>query len=761
MVSLSRPDAEGRPLKTFEQSNVRKTVPMNSFVMTREFPLPRIQTGAVLGNSYLGIMVWGAGDLLNISVGCGALWDHRGGMEWTDKINLKDIHQALLRKDEQKIKEMFDCEKIPGQPIHPCLVPVGRIELHLEDNSTLTRYELFLSCGLLQVFYKTPASVEKSIVFRLDMEEKGRFAFRASGEVSFSVRDSWTMSNGLLAAASIPPPERIATENGQGFANAMPADEGFGMFCRRDDDLFSVRFARSAEIGALKRTLESTEKADFDELTKENTVWWENYWRTIPEVGIDNPQLEELYWYGLYKFGAMTDPSGCPAGLQGPWIEDDDFPPWSGDYHFNINVEMCYWPSYRANRPENLKRLFKMLEGWKEKLRHNAKCLVGIDDGLLLPHAVDDRGVCMGNFWTGTIDHACSAWMAQMMFDYCDYFSDFDYLRETAFDFMKSVMRVFREMLKYNPDGMLELPVSVSPEYGGEMINAWGKNSSFQLAAIHRLAENLLSASEILDVPPDPFWTEIREKLPLASIYKTESFAGLESFRYPGTREIALWEGQPLEESHRHHSHLAGICPFNTLDQEDPEWKEIITVSKRIWQGKGMGMWSGWGMVWGAMLNARLNGGESAELTLEIFKRFYTNEGGNSLHDTNFKGIAFMTDKLRKEIMQMDSAMGAVAAIQEMFVHSRRNVLHVGTIPKRWKNSFVKNMPAPGGFRVSGYFDRGTCSRLEITATRDNTLHLALPVPAKAWRLPAEGSVNGDRLTVRLKAGETLVLNGD
>ena len=152
----------------------------------------------------------------------------------------------------------------------------------------------------------------------------------------------------------------------------------------------------------------------------------------------------------------MTDNSGWPAGLQGPWIEDDDFPPWSGDYHFNINLEMCYWPAYRANRPQNLMPVFKMLKDWQEKLRHNAKCFVGVEDGLLLPHAVDDHGVCMGNFWTGCIDHACAAWAAQMMYDYCDYFSDMEFLRNTVFDFRKGVMRVFQAMITLNDDGSLE-----------------------------------------------------------------------------------------------------------------------------------------------------------------------------------------------------------------------------------------------------------------------------------------------------------------
>lgn len=735
---------------------------MCKFIMKRDFPLPRIQTGAVLGNSYLGIMIWGEGNLLNISFGCSALWDHRGGMEWTEKINFADLRKYLQQKDQQKIKNMFDAENVDaqGKPLKPCLVPVGRIQLHLPENAALTRYELRLADGLLQVFYTNTDTTEKAIIFRLSQETKGLFAFRAPDVVSFAVKDSYSMSNGSLTARGIPAPEFVKTEKGHGFANAMPQkeDAAFGLFCRQDQDLFTVKFARSLELDTLKAELTTTETADFNAIENENKTWWNRYWESVPQVGIDNPALEELYWYGLYKFGSMTDNSGWPAGLQGPWIEDDDFPPWSGDYHFNINLEMCYWPAYRANRPQNLMPVFKMLKDWNEKLRHNAKCFVGVEDGLLLPHAVDDHGVCMGNFWTGCIDHACAAWAAQMMYDYCDYFSDMEFLRNTVFDFMKGVMRVFQAMITRNDDGSLELPVSVSPEYGGSSMTAWGKNASFQLAAVHRLAENLLSAAKILNITPDPFWSEVQKKLPLASIYTASKNQPMESFRVPGQKEIALWEGQSLEESHRHHSHLAGICPFDTLDPDDPAWSEIINNTRRTWLGKGMGLWAGWSMAWAAMLNTRLHNGESAELILEIFKRFYTNEGGNSLHDTTFRGYSIMADCLRKEIMQMDAAMGSVTAIQEMFVHSRRNVLYVGTIPKRWKNAFVKNMPAPGGFRISGKFNRGKCSILEITATRDNTLCLALPAPEYEWQIPQNGSVNNNRLTLPMKAGETVIL---
>ena len=103
---------------------------MKNLVVSRKFPLPRIQTGAVLGNSFLGVMVWGGGNTVNISLGCSALWDHRGGMAWSEKQNFKAIHAALINEDIETIRKMFQTatEFEAGQPRRPSLVP-------LENNS--------------------------------------------------------------------------------------------------------------------------------------------------------------------------------------------------------------------------------------------------------------------------------------------------------------------------------------------------------------------------------------------------------------------------------------------------------------------------------------------------------------------------------------------------------------------------------------------------------------------------------------------------
>jgi len=57
--------------------------------------------------------------------------------------------------------------------------------------------------------------------------------------------------------------------------------------------------------------------------------------------------LEELYFqFGRYLLMSCSRPGGLPANLQGIWC-NEMVPSWHSDYHFNINLQMNYWPSGR------------------------------------------------------------------------------------------------------------------------------------------------------------------------------------------------------------------------------------------------------------------------------------------------------------------------------------------------------------------------------------------------------------------------------
>ena len=733
------------------------------------FPLPRTHTGALLGNGLLGAMVWGGGDTLKITLGRGDLWDHRGGMRWTARQNFKAIRACLEANDEKGIADLFrvDTGDKPGQPKRPSIIPVGRIDLSFGKGACLVDADLGLRTGALDVRVRL-GSRDYSLRVALDPERPVLAlslppALRAAC-VAHGV-PAWKLIGGELAAIGFKPPRRFKADSLCGWTQEMPVDPGVCVGWRVDGGTFVAAVERGAtaaesRAGALS-LVDAALKGGKDEPFARARRFWKRYWADVPEVRIPNPALQEIYDYGMYKFGAMTAPTGVAAGLQGPWIEEYQLPPWSSDYHFNINVQMCYWPAYRGNRLRNLMPLFDLIHSWLPTLRENARLFAGIDDGYMLPHAVDDRCVCMGSFWTGCIDHACTAWVAQMAYDYYRYTGDIRFLRERAFPFMAGAMRVYQAMLEKD-GGALSLPVSISPEYRGCSMNAWGRNASFQLACIHRLAENLADAAAALGEKADPAWGEILGRLPKAAIVNE------------GTEwaQIGLWDGLILEESHRHHSHLGAIAPFDTIDVDDPEWRRIVENSLRHWTYRGMGLWSGWCMPWASMIHSRCGNGQMAQLVLEIWKRAFTNQGRGTLHDADFTGLTLLggsspfTGKGRMEVMQMDAGMGAVAAVQEMLVHERRGVIRVfHGVPRDWRDAAVNGIPMPGGFKVSAAKADGRLAVVKVAATRDGELRIANPwhgqgesaratLRGRPLRLPAD-----EIISLRMKAGDVLEMS--
>lgn len=700
-----------------------------------EFPLDYIHEGTPLGNAYLGLSVWGKDKTLNITPGCVGLWDHRGGMPWTEKQNYKDIRAALEAYDMERIQEIFRLQTagIPGQPSNPTILPLGRIEITTKYE--LKDVELILKTALVVVRFH---GTDETVCVRLCVKNKGTFAFTGSDDIVGSVKviPSYDLSD-ALKKISFAEPERYAL----GFYQALPADPGYSLSVRKDADVYSCKFQRGDSFVP-------ADIVDWQILTDKNTAYWHDFWAKVPAVKCSNDTLNEIYYSGIFRFNAMTMPDGLPAGLQGSWIEDDYPPPWCADYHFNINVEMCYWPAFRSGLTDNLRPLFDLLKSWKEQMRETERCFAGIEDGYMLPHAVDDRCTVIGGWWSGAIDNASAAWMSQMMVEAYDYSGDESFLRDFAFDFMKGIMKAFIVLLEKTDDGKFTLPISVSPEYFADQINAWGADASFQLAAIHRLAKDLIRAAAILKEEEDPIWRQLLTDLPEVTLSEQEP------------RSIALWKGQDLEVSHRHHSHFAILCPFGLYAADDKGMRDIFYNSYKHWIWKGTGGWTGWSMPWAAMIHNRYRNAAMAELSLDVLDRCFRNKGGGTRHDANFPGYSGFSMTPCK-VMQMDAYMGGVAAIQDMFVYSSNGRLYfMAGCPERWKNIDVKGLVCSGGLRADICKQNGAAT-VTLTAERDTDGEIELHFPLKTYsrfnnreceeQIIRKSFVKGERFTITLK----------
>ena len=403
-----------------------------------EFPrLGSCHEGMAFSDGVTGVLVWGGGDEIRLTIGRADLWDHRGGYEWTSAQSYTNIVAAVESGDTERLMALFKKETPKGQPRNPYMLPLGRVVLKI-PGATLTRGELDPFTGTAWIDFATAGATNRvdiamaksgGGVFAMKFPKGGDYTAKTVPATDFPVYDEKLKPLGFEKARV------FDTQDGFGGLRwKLPADDGVWLSWCAKDGAVAVKTGRGVDK-------EFGEVHPFDAVAAASRAHWTKFWAEGARVKVPDAQIQRIFDYGMYRFGAMTDPDGVPAGLQGPWLEDDRLVPWNGDYHFNINVQECYSPAYRGGHFAHLKPLFKMVLSWRPRLRENARRFVGIEDGYTLPHSVDDRGVCIGGFWTGTIDHGSTAWVAAMMMRYYRYSRDLDFLRDSAYDFMTGYLQ--------------------------------------------------------------------------------------------------------------------------------------------------------------------------------------------------------------------------------------------------------------------------------------------------------------------------------
>ena len=651
-----------------------------------EWVFPRLGScheGLAFADGKTGVLVWGGGDTINLTVGRADLWDHRGGYPWTAEQSYTNIVAAVRSGDRDRLYGLFKKETPKGEPRNPYMLPLGRVVVKIQDGATLKRGELDPFTGLGKLILSDGKAIGLAM-----SKESGAFAMKFPEGVDFDATPHHCFEYNAEMAKQLKEigfadakfgtyeiPQGVA----RGFNWKIPGDKSVSLNLTFEKGVLALATSRG-ETGTECRT----PCASFDKVKAESVAYWKAFWEKGARVHVPDPVIQRIFDYGMYRFGAMTDPDGVPAGLQGPWLEDDKLVPWNGDYHFNINVQECYSPAYRGGHFENLMPLFKMVLSWRPLLRDNAKKFVGIDNGYVLPHSVDDRGVCIGGFWTGTIDHASTAWVAAMMMKYVRYSGDLAFLKSDAYDFMKGAMNVYRAMME-EKDGRLSIPLGPSPEWGAaDVRRAVGRDPSFQLAAAHRLARDLIDAAARLGENPDPMWLDVEKRLPAFTA---------------GPGGIQLFEGQPFVETHRHHSHMAGLYPFDTIDVEAN--RGIIDETYSTWHLRGTGMWTGWCVPWASILNLHVGNDRAAVELLRCWDAYYCDDGHGSHHNAINPGFTQWNGGLG--VMQMDGQCAAVTAVMELLVHEANGkVEFFKGCPPDWKEVSFENIRLSDGRKVSG-----------------------------------------------------------
>ncbi|MCC9167290.1 glycoside hydrolase family 95 protein [Pontibacter harenae] len=422
------------------------------------------------------------------------------------------------------------------------------------------------------------------------------------------------------------------------------------------------------------------------------------------QAGNIDPQLVKLYYqFGRYLLISSSRPGGLPANLQGIWA-DGLTPPWSADYHININIQMNYWPAEVTNLSEMHLPFLQFLDALRPDARKTAMDMYGVKG--TVAHFTTDPWLFTETY--GEPQWAMwpmgMAWSAQHLWEHYLFTEDKAYLKELAYPVIKEAAEFCVDWLVEHPETkQLVSGPSISPENtfktpGGEVATmVMGPTMDHMI--IRDLLRNTIEASQALKKD-----ASFRRKM-------QNVLSKLAPTQIGSDGRIMEWteEFEEPEPGHRHISHLYGLHPGREITkQKNPELLEAArkTLDYRLSHGGGH---TGWSRAWIINFFARLQDGEAAYDNLLALLRKSTLPNLFDIHPP----------------FQIDGNFGATAGITEMLMQSHAGEVHVlPALPKNWQNGYIHGIVARGGFEVDLNWKDGKLEGVKILSKLGNTCQI-------------------------------------
>ena len=488
------------------------------------------------------------------------------------------------------------------------------------------------------------------------------------------------------------------------------------------DPLVRAQEKIAAALGVSADTLRHTHVADHGRLfgtmdidlgassvTQRSLDTWTRLQLRAKENSLPDPELEASY----LQFGRYLTIAGSrdnlPTGLQGLWMADNS-PPWMGDYHTDINIQMNYWLPDRAGLSSCFDALtdycLAQVESWTaitrdlfNDPRNHFRNSSGKVAGWTVAFSTNIYG---GNGWWW--HPASNAWLCNSLWQHYEYTQDRQHLARIhpllkgACEFWEArlVTATVADPATGQPREVLVDDADWSPEQGPQ--DRRGITYAQELA--WDLFGHFQQSSELLQLDKEAAarFMALRDRLYLPRVSETTGW--LEEWMTPENLG---------EVTHRHLSPLIGFFPGDRIRLEDSP-AELIEGVKQLLTARGMTGY-GWGCAWRAICWARLKHADNAyQLLLTNLLPAMDHSNGTTANFFDFYQLDASSDAF-----QIDANFGTPVAILEMLLYSRPGHIELlPALPSAWRTGSIRGMGARGGFQVDMNWRDGKVTALSL-----------------------------------------------
>jgi len=452
--------------------------------------------------------------------------------------------------------------------------------------------------------------------------------------------------------------------------------------------------------------------------------------------------LEQLYYqFGRYLLISSSREGSLPANLQGIWANGTN-PPWSSDYHVNINLQMNYWLAEQTNLSETNVPLLEFIKSLVPRGEISAQHGYAKPDGEPVRGWTAHHEINVwGNTGPATSDAFFSpedgAWLAQHIWERYQYTMDEDFLRENYDILLGAALFWVDTLWEDTRDNTLVANPSYSPEHGPYSLGATEVQS-----VVWGIFEEVIKASQVLG-----YDTPEVEEIKLAQSRLAGPKIGLGG-------QFMEWKDETAmdisgDNGHRHVNHLYALHPGSQIvagrSAEDNAFVDAMKVTLNT-RGDGG---TGWSKAWKINFWARLHDGDRAQ---KLLKELLVESTLSNLFDTH-------------PPFQIDGNFGATAGMTEMLLQSQGGSINLlPALPSKWSTGSITGLKARGNVEVDMAWEQ---SHLESATLKTGTTgpitvkgkNISTATVQQAGNHVAFETVDRDTIIIQAQQGASYILS--